>query len=814
MKWPQNFVNKVICGDALEIMKQIPDGTIDMAITSPPYYGLRDYGKDSVAIYGGNSDCKHDWQASKTSLEHEYRQGIGSNAVSQKQQKGWHEQPSAFCVKCGAWKGQIGLEPHPQLYVEHLVEIFRELKRILKPEGSFYLNMGDTYCGSNQGYGQKQKSKTGFQFIGTGQYASSKCKTPQSQIVRKETWLQPKQLLLMPTRIAIALQEDGWILRNDIIYHKRNPLPSSVKDRLSNTYEHIFFFVKNHKYFYDLDSIREPHTSLKDLGRKRLDTKTPKHDIALKQKAGKIGPSGYLVQHPLGKNPGDVLKTQAPEYLDFFRKKGGGGHYDHGGINNPEARKAIIERMKTRGKNPGDVIQINGDFIQHLLKEVYCRLNRNSKTYKGKNRRKDKNAKIIQVFDGKKIRDTAREILKEKGIYSTELVEYIHDHFGHPLGKNPGDIIHADASMRRNKTLDESYKKSGMRNPPEPSEPNAFHPRGKNPGDVLLERSDKRAVLSKKQRLHTFYSHSKRGIELNNPLGKNPGDVILTKHDLAVNRVGNISYADPLHTKAYNIKGKNPGDVAKYPPHEPRHFQLSQMGIQHGGHTGKTVRHDHPIGKNPGDVIHTPNGDFVYGSEEYADWYFSKRKKSDWKSEGEKIRYTKGNIKDIEQYPHPCGSNPGDFWTITVKPFREAHFAVYPEELCLKPIIASCPELVCKKCSKSVIKKIIGTKGFGDSFNIRVRDMQIHPEKWGRLYKATEKEKKKYDEKQYRHTTTREEIINKCNCNAGFEPGVVLDMFAGSGTTGVVAKKLGRRYILIELKPEYCKMARKRLNNI
>ncbi|MEO0126323.1 MAG: site-specific DNA-methyltransferase [candidate division WOR-3 bacterium] len=555
MKWPQDFINKVIQGDALEVMKQIPDESIDMAITSPPYYGLRDYGI----------------------------------------------------------KGQLGLENNPQEHIDKLIAVFRELKRILKKTGSFYLNLGDVYYGSNKRLTSKTKEKL--------------------------NWLQPKQLMLMPARIAMALQEDGWILRNDIIYHKRNPLPSSVKDRLTNTYEHLFFFVKNRKYFYDLDSIREPHTSIKELGRERLDTKTPKHDLALKQKAGKIAPNGYLVQHSLGKNPGDV---------------------------------------------------IDSDMIQDLIKEVYSRLNRNSKTYKGKNRCKDKNAKVIQVFNGKKIRDTAREILKEKGIDSAELIEYIHDHFSHPLGRNPGDII--------------------------------------------IERNDERAVLSKKQGLHTFYSHSRRGVELNNPLGKNPGD-----------------------------------------------------------------------------VIYTPDGDFVYGSEEYADWFFFKRKKIDWKSEGEKIRYTKGNIKDVEQYPHPLCSNPGDFWTITVKPFREAHFAVYPEELCIKPIKASCPEFVCKKCGKPVIKKIIGTKGFGNSFNIRVRDMQIHPEKWGTLYKASEEEKRKYNEKQYRHTTTRDKIINKCDCNAGFEPGIVLDMFAGSGTTGVVAKKLGRRYILIDLKPEYCKMARKRL---
>jgi len=405
-----------------------------------------------------------------------------------------------------------------------------------------------------------------------------------SKIKERSNWLQPKQLMLMPARIAIALQEDGWILRNDIIYHKRNPMPSSVKDRLSNTYEHIYFYVKSRKYYYDLDSIREPHTSIKDLSRKRLDTKTSKHDLALKQKAGKIGPGGYLVQHPLGKNPGDAVKVESRSKTKGLKKI-----MSMRNPPEPEEPNAFHEL----GKNHGDVIQKSVTDFQELIKEVYNRLNRNAVTYKGKNRLSNKNARVIRVFDGKKIRDTARKILKERKIpYSAGLIEYIHDHFSHPLGKNPGD-----------------------------------------------------------------------------------------------------------------------------------------------------------------------------------------------------------------------------FWTITTKPFPGAHFAVYPEKTCVKPIKASCPESVCKKCGKPVMKRIVGTKDFGDSFNIRVRDMQTKPEKWGCLHKASKEEKKKYNERKYRYKNTRREDIIRCDCNSGFEPGIVLDMFAGSGTTGVVAKSLGRRCILVDLKPEYCKLARRRLAN-
>ena len=135
-----------------------------------------------------------------------------------------------------------------------LIEIFREVKRVLKNSGSLYLNMGDTYCGSCSGGGDK-RDKTP---IGRKTKLYNKA-YPQGKIIGLSIWLKPKQLMLIPSRVAIALQNDGWILRNDIIWHKPNPMPSSVKDRLNTTYEHIFHFVKQKKYFYDLDVIRVPH---------------------------------------------------------------------------------------------------------------------------------------------------------------------------------------------------------------------------------------------------------------------------------------------------------------------------------------------------------------------------------------------------------------------------------------------------------------------------------------------------------------------------------------------------------------------------
>ncbi len=159
---------------------------------------------------------------------------------------------------------------------------------------------------------------------------------------------------------------------------------------------------------------------------------------------------------------------------------------------------------------------------------------------------------------------------------------------------------------------------------------------------------------------------------------------------------------------------------------------------------------------------------------------------------------------------HPLGKNPGDCWQILTRPFREAHFAVYPEELCERPIAAGCPIKVCTECGTPQLTRKAG--GGANAFNIRVRDAKKgHLKNHDR--KATDKEIRDYREKDYA-PQSREKVIFSCDCRAGFSPGVVLDPFMGSGTTAVVAKKLGRQFIGFELNPEYVEMANKRLAGV
>ncbi len=250
MEW----VNNIHLGNAIDVLKTMPDDLVDCVVTSPPYWGLRDYGTPPViweSTDGIKPKCDHQWGA-----EIKY---VASGGHSQKQDTN----PASFidarshsCVKCGAWRGQLGLEPRPEMYVEHLVSIFREVRRILKPTGTVWLNIGDSYMGSNQGAGQHSPPSTGFQDVKDGYYAAGEFRrTPLSY---KHPVLKGKDMCGIPWRVALALQEDGWYLRCDVIWCKPNPMPESCRDRPTQSHEYIFLLTKSPKYFFDQDAVREP----------------------------------------------------------------------------------------------------------------------------------------------------------------------------------------------------------------------------------------------------------------------------------------------------------------------------------------------------------------------------------------------------------------------------------------------------------------------------------------------------------------------------------------------------------------------------
>lgn len=235
-----NVEFNVLLGNSKDKLKQIPDNSVDCCITSPPYYGLRDYGTGKWI--GGDPNCPHK-RMSKYSVstitghkQEDLRGNVGDAIYK------------TVCPLCGAVRedDQIGLEETPQEYVYSLMEVFNEVHRILKPSGTFWLNIGDSYAGSGKG----QTSE------GVDDYKRTKCKG--MRLPKDTRTLPAKNMYGIPWRVAFALQDSGWILRQDIIWHKPQTMPEPVKDRCVKSHEYIFLLAKEPSYYFDYKAIQEP----------------------------------------------------------------------------------------------------------------------------------------------------------------------------------------------------------------------------------------------------------------------------------------------------------------------------------------------------------------------------------------------------------------------------------------------------------------------------------------------------------------------------------------------------------------------------
>jgi DNA modification methylase len=225
----------VYLGNAKEVMGELAAEGVDCVITSPPYWGLRDFGV-TPTVWGGSAECSHHWSPVQRGRRKDL---LPSDLTTRTARVGITDRQDAaatnggrFCQRCQAWLGSLGLEPSPQLFVAHLVELFRGVRRLLKPTGVVWLNLGDTF------------------------YHAGKVRGAIA-----EQGLKPKDLIGVPWRVALALQADGWFLRSDVVWHKPNPVPEPAIDRPVRAHEFLFLLSKQAHYFYDAEAVREPTVS-------------------------------------------------------------------------------------------------------------------------------------------------------------------------------------------------------------------------------------------------------------------------------------------------------------------------------------------------------------------------------------------------------------------------------------------------------------------------------------------------------------------------------------------------------------------------
>ena len=196
---------RIINADVMDGLRSLPDESVHCVVTSPPYWGLRDYGVE----------------------------------------------------------GQIGLEKTPQEFVARMVEVFREVRRVLRKDGVCFVNLGDSYASASANGGQHDFSSSTLKKDGRPEasriatIAKAKEASRPQPAIKRETHCKPKDLIGIPWRVALALQDDGWWLRQDIIWHKPNPMPESVTDRCTKAHEYVFHLTKSERYFWDQEAIKE-----------------------------------------------------------------------------------------------------------------------------------------------------------------------------------------------------------------------------------------------------------------------------------------------------------------------------------------------------------------------------------------------------------------------------------------------------------------------------------------------------------------------------------------------------------------------------
>ena len=244
------WVNDIHEGDAAEVLAELPESSVHMAMTSPPYFGLRDYGVD----------------------------------------------------------GQIGLEDSLGEYIDDLLDVAEQLRRVLRPDGSWWLNLGDSFAGS---WGAQSKDETSNNIPQHG--------FPEKNPARNGRFRR-KSKMLVPHRVAIALQDSGWIVRSDAVWSKPNPMPHPVSDRLHEHKEYVFHLVPEPDYWFDLDAIRAPHKekSIKRAKRDDFRGTVDAHpgDIYPDRPDGSKPHNFNRAVHPNGKNPGDILEVPVKAFPD------------------------------------------------------------------------------------------------------------------------------------------------------------------------------------------------------------------------------------------------------------------------------------------------------------------------------------------------------------------------------------------------------------------------------------------------------------------------------------------------------------------
>ena len=505
----------------MTFLKRLPDESVDFCMTSPPYWGLRDYSTAESSLFALDDEAgARLWVAErKAYYEKNYPHVQYSTKVELSPKKDCFIASALFTTDKG-----IGLEHTFHKYIDNVLVITEELKRVLKKTGSFYLNIGDTYAGGGGGnYGN------GLSTIHEGLHLTNIRNRPEFLEANK---IQSKSLYFIPERLAIRMEdEQKWVPRNKIIWHKPNGMPNSVKDRLTNTWEYIFHFAKSQKYCYNLDAIRVPHLN---------DPNQMEYRRRLWASRGHNTTMQFSKQ---GRYQGKFIGSTSAESFGSPRAR--------------TQRNSFNVRVRDLGKNrvKGPQLKVHGDcseFEKHddqgRKYEDTGQIYGEDKGARGRTRQHldDRNKTADESFKGANTMRQAPEPGSPNAF--------------HTKGKNPGDVItERNLSMLDffgSKGSGGHYAYGGLAS----KEGKHMSANGKNPGDIINESPEVR---------------SKEAL-----LGMHRRDI----SELRKQGAGTIHWGDSHPSKDpswYNKKGKNPGDFWKIVTQSFKgaHFAVFPLGI-------------------------------------------------------------------------------------------------------------------------------------------------------------------------------------------------------------------------------------------
>jgi DNA modification methylase len=302
---------KVLCGDVIDQLKTLSDESIQCVVTSPPYWGLRDYSVCGCSLTYNTKNLSEDERLSCSEA--------GGGLTEKSCQK---KKPNPNCLMCkgtgtidGIKNNQFGSEKSPDEYVEHLLETFREVWRVLRNDGTVWLNLGDSYYNYRPG-GDALEPQT----ISGKKQRDYPTSVPRRNLSQRG--LKEKDLVGIPWRVALALQNDGWYLRSDVIWNKSNPMPESVTDRPTRSHEYIFLLTKSPHYYYDQEAIREPYTEPLNRWGGKTKRASPEDSKVWTEEGKKAGFTGLARRdtncrpNPAGRNRRTVWEMRTKPYTD------------------------------------------------------------------------------------------------------------------------------------------------------------------------------------------------------------------------------------------------------------------------------------------------------------------------------------------------------------------------------------------------------------------------------------------------------------------------------------------------------------------